>query len=434
MCVRACLFPCLTATLLQSPEWNDKLDVWEAHSSGGHLEVQVWDDDRMRGDDHIASAMIDVGRTLLATNPCPQQDAPDCVLYPALPPEDESNGAAPAAALLPPDEIVTREALLVMPTARHRRGTPRVFLRLTWVPVGMPAPWSGERQGSPLVPWRPTELQAMQGLVPASGAAPPLLPPPLPQNLPASSSSCQDRSRWECTTPHDPGIQQRKRSTVAKIPQPQATAQMYTLMALDTAHPVSPAPCRQGMCNGCGRSPYLASSVPGWWRVSVLRGVLWPSMCRAFNSNPGSQAVTQTRLFSRWWAYLWNGGRRSTTSLAQAACWHARLRRLVVGWNGRVSSGRVVGGAGAGAEAAADELPRTLSMIAAAEVRRGRLEVTVREVPGGAAASRYPKYVSMRHNRVRLGKTNRTFHCRFNFTAPLLDNASVDDVLQARSP
>lgn len=65
-------------------------------------------------------------------------------------------------------------------------------------------------------------------------------------------------------------------------------------------------------------------------------------------------------------------------------------------------------------------------------MRRGRLEVTIREVPGGAAASRYPKYVSMRHNRIRLGKTNRTFHCRFNFTAPPLDNASVDDVLQVR--
>lgn len=53
-------------------------------------------------------------------------------------------------------------------------------------------------------------------------------------------------------------------------------------------------------------------------------------------------------------------------------------------------------------------------------------------VPGGAAASRYPKYVSVRQNRARVGKSNRTFHCRFNFSLPPLENASIDDVLQVR--
>lgn len=166
--------------LLQTPEWNEQLDVWEAHSSGGHIEVQVWDDDRMRGDDHIASAFVDIGRTLLATIPSLQQDAPDCILYPALPPEDAPNGATPAAAMLPADEIVTRIAVLAMPAAKHPRGTPRVFLRLTWVPVGMEVPWDGERQGSPLVPWRPTELHALQGLLPSPGALQPSRTPIFP--------------------------------------------------------------------------------------------------------------------------------------------------------------------------------------------------------------------------------------------------------------
>lgn len=70
--------------------------------------------------------------------------------------------------------------------------------------------------------------------------------------------------------------------------------------------------------------------------------------------------------------------------------------------------------------------------MAAAEVRRGRLEVTLVEVPGGTAASRYPKYISVRRNRDRLGKTARTFHCRFGYAVPPMENASVDDVLQVR--
>lgn len=159
---------------LQTPEWNETVDVWEAHSTGGHIEVQLWDDDRMRGDDHIATCFVDIGRTLIAAHPSPQQDTPGATLYPALPPEEGVDGAAPVQPLLPSDEVITRDVLLVMPAAKHRRGTPRVFLRLTWMPVDAPAEARSERQGSPLVPWRPTGLQPMRGVLPPPGAP---LPP-----------------------------------------------------------------------------------------------------------------------------------------------------------------------------------------------------------------------------------------------------------------
>ena len=159
-----------TGFALQAPEWNVTLDIWEAHSSGGHMEVQVWDDDRMRGDDHIASAIVDVGRTLLSTTPAAQQDVPGCTLYPALGPAAATNGRTEPPDMLPTDGVVVRDVLLMMPAAKHRRGVPRVYLRLTWVPIGATAPWGAGREGSPLVPWRPTSLRAMQGLLPAASA------------------------------------------------------------------------------------------------------------------------------------------------------------------------------------------------------------------------------------------------------------------------
>lgn len=43
--------------------------MYEAHTTGGHLEFQIWDDDKMRGDDLAVHAAIDAGATLLSDPP-----------------------------------------------------------------------------------------------------------------------------------------------------------------------------------------------------------------------------------------------------------------------------------------------------------------------------------------------------------------------------
>lgn len=154
------------AACLQNPAWNACMDVWEAHSTGGLLEVQVWDDDVLRRDDHIATEHLHVGRTLSARTNAPHAHRgadPDPVL--AVAPDMCSARGMDADEPLPAGAVVSRDVVLELHGARHKRGMPVLYLRLTWVPEGVPAPWGGARAGRPLHPWRHTDLRAMLALV-----------------------------------------------------------------------------------------------------------------------------------------------------------------------------------------------------------------------------------------------------------------------------
>lgn len=74
----------------------------------------------------------------------------------------------------------------------------------------------------------------------------------------------------------------------------------------------------------------------------------------------------------------------------------------------------------------------TTSTATAAHAHRGRLSLVVEEVEGGAAASRFPKYVTVRLNRARVGKTHSQLSCTYQHTLAPMDNVSVDDILVVR--
>lgn len=143
------------------------MDVWEAHSTGGLLEVQLWDDDTFRRDDHIATEHLHVGRTLstrVAKTPGQRRGAdPDPVL--AVSPDMCAAHGMDADEPLPAGAVLSRDVVLELRGARHKRGMPVVYLRLTWVPEGVPAPWGAAREGRPLQPWRHTDLHALLALV-----------------------------------------------------------------------------------------------------------------------------------------------------------------------------------------------------------------------------------------------------------------------------
>lgn len=151
---------------MQNPNWNVCMDVWEAHSTGGVLEVQVWDDDMLRRDDHIGTEQIDIGKTLLAPDPGRRRGQPREPTA-AVPPDMDTAGLETPDAL-PVGEVISREVLLELRSARHKRGLPVVHLRLTWVPAGVPPPWGGARQGRPLQPWRHTDLCALRAVLETS--------------------------------------------------------------------------------------------------------------------------------------------------------------------------------------------------------------------------------------------------------------------------
>ena len=71
---------------------------------------------------------------------------------------------------------------------------------------------------------------------------------------------------------------------------------------------------------------------------------------------------------------------------------------------------------------------------AAAHARRGRLTVVVEEVQGGAGASRLPKYVTVRLNRARVGKTRSQLGCLYHHALSPMDNVSADDILVVSPP
>lgn len=72
------------------------------------------------------------------------------------------------------------------------------------------------------------------------------------------------------------------------------------------------------------------------------------------------------------------------------------------------------------------------SIGAAAHAHRGRLSLVVEEAEGGAAASRFPKYVTVRLNRAHVGKTHSQLSCSYQHTLAPMDNVSVDDILVVR--
>lgn len=119
------------------------------------------------------------------------------MLFPAQPPQ------APGAPLtpLPLDTTLECDVVLDFPEKKHKFGVPRVFLRLTWVPQDVDAPWEGARGNTPLVPWRHTDLTpltahvaphhafAVVGAV-AAAATPFAEHPDSHPQTEASSSSC----------------------------------------------------------------------------------------------------------------------------------------------------------------------------------------------------------------------------------------------------
>eukprot|EP00892_Ulva_mutabilis_P003576 jgi/Ulvmu1/1590/UM111_0018.1 len=260
------MFRSKTCWATLNPSWNACMDVWEAHSTGGVLEVQVWDDDVLRRDDHIGTEHINISRTLLAPDPGRRNGH---AREPTLAvPADMHGGGLEAPEALPAAEVLTREVTLELRGARHKRGLPAVHLRVTWVPAGQPPPWGAAREGRPLQPWRHTDLCALQALV-------------------------------------------------------------------DTA-------------------------------------------------DIGSTAFT---------------GSTAGDSIAF----------------------RSPGRPGAGSP--------TASSAAAAHAHRGRLSLVVEAVEGGATASRFPKYVTVRLNRAHVGKTRSLLGCRYQHPLAPMANVSVDDIL-----
>lgn len=145
---------------MQFPHWDEALDVYEAHTTGGHVEIQVWDDDKMRGDDLAVSTIIDAGATLLSP-PVASGPVPAVLVQPL-----QAAGAPQALRVpLPTDRALTRDVVVEFPEKKHKFGVPKVLLQLTWVPQGVDAPWGGGRGASPLVPWRHTDLTPMKAQV-----------------------------------------------------------------------------------------------------------------------------------------------------------------------------------------------------------------------------------------------------------------------------
>lgn len=138
---------------MQTPVWNEVFEVWQACSDGGSVELQLWDRDRGRFDEHIATTSLratDVLGALPGANTAIRggdEEAPAC--------EAAESGAQQCTA---GGRHQSRSDTVLDMQLKGGSKPVRLRIGLTWVPAAALQGGSERAGAMGKPPWRSTQL------------------------------------------------------------------------------------------------------------------------------------------------------------------------------------------------------------------------------------------------------------------------------------